>query len=250
MTEILREHGMRLLLADSGFSVEEEELVAALLARRPEAVYLTGVIHSPATRRLLPAVAFPVVETGNLAHEPIDMLVSVSNREAANAVTRILIEAGRRRIGYVGQVGRHSIDRVRDRFGGYRAALAQHRLPTAAGRQVDTEPSYNGGAVGLPALMAQAPDTDAIFCSSDVIGFGALFEPQRLGIAFPERLGIMGFDDQELSSHCVPALSTVRVPRYAWERVAGEMICRRIAGHPVGERVVDLSFVVVLRGTT
>ena len=91
---------------------------------------------------------------------------------------------------------------------------------------------------------------DAVFCTSDVIAVGVLFECQRRGIAVPKRIAITGMDDQEIASQCVPALSTVRIPRYEMGRRAAEMICARLAGETSGKNSIDLGFYLVLRETT
>lgn len=250
MTEVLEAQGLHLLLADSGFSPDEEEaLVAAFLARRPDAMYLTGTTHTAGTRRMLDAARIPVVETGNLTATPIDMVVGYSNLEAARAMTHALIAAGRRRIGYLGQSGRDYIDRVQDRHSGFAAALRDHALHGER-LEAEVELSYRGGAAGVAQLLARAPDLDALFCTSDVIAIGALFECQRRGIAVPARIAIAGMDDQEIASQCVPALSTMRMPRYEMGRRAAGLLCRRLAGERVKERAVDLGFEVVLRETT
>jgi LacI family transcriptional regulator, gluconate utilization system Gnt-I transcriptional repressor len=250
MTEALREQGMRLFLADSGFSPEEEqELVVSMLARRPDAIFLTGITHTEITRRLLSAARIPVVETGNLCEAPIDILVGFSNHGAARMITEAVLGSGRRRIGYLGQTGRGHIDRLQDRFDGFRRALAQAGLPFDESRMVEDGLSYEGGARGLRTLLQRDPSIDAVVCSSDIIALGALFEAQRLGIAVPGRLAIGGIDDTELSGQCVPGLSTVRVPRFMIGRVAGELICRRLAGERIAEPVVDLGFQLVMRGT-
>ncbi|MEO8754480.1 MAG: LacI family DNA-binding transcriptional regulator, partial [Casimicrobiaceae bacterium] len=128
MSEVLEDEGLHLLLADSGFSPgEEEALVTAFLARRPDAMYLTGTTHTAATRRMLKAARIPVVETGNLTADPIDMVVGYSNFAAAQAMTTELLARGRHAIGYIGQRGREYIDRVQDRHGGFVAALRGRR---------------------------------------------------------------------------------------------------------------------------
>lgn len=250
MTDALRANGRRLLLADSGFSADEEqELVIGLLARRPDAIFLTGLTHTPLTRRLLRAARIPVVETGNLADEPIDMLVGFSNADAAHTVTRAVLATGRRRIGYIGQVGRDQIERLRDRYAGFRKAIADVDASFDETWFAEVPFTFAGGADALAALLAAAPDIEAVVCSSDILAIGALFECQRRGIAVPGRLAIAGIDDNDLSPQCVPRLSTVRVPRYRIGRVAGEMICRRLAGEAVAEPIVDLGFELMLRDT-
>jgi LacI family transcriptional regulator, gluconate utilization system Gnt-I transcriptional repressor len=251
MTEILDEQGLHLLLADSGFSPkEEEELVAAFLARRPDAMYLTGTTHTLGTRRMLDSARIPVVETGNLTDTPIDMVVGYSNLEAARAMTNALAASGRRRIGYVGQRGRDFIDRVRDRHAGYCAALRDSHLRARRSLEVEVDLSYRGGAAGVAELLAREPRLDAAFCTSDIIAIGVLFECQRRGLAVPARLAIAGMDDQEIASQCVPALTTMRMPRYEMGRRAAEMLCRRLAGATVDPTRVDLGFELVTRDTT
>jgi LacI family gluconate utilization system Gnt-I transcriptional repressor len=250
MSEVLREQKLHLLLGDSGFSPhEEEELVSSFLARRPDAIYLTGTTHSSGTRRMLEAARIPVVETGNLTDAPIDMLVGYSNFEAARAMTLAMANRGRRKIGYIGQIGREYIDRVQDRHRGYEAALRSKRLPYGD-LQIETELSFRGGADGLAHLLDQASGVDAVFCTSDVIAVGVIFEAQRRGIAIPRTLAVAGMDDQEVARECVPALTTVHMPRYEMGRRAAEMLCQRLEGLSVKKRVVDLGFEIVVRDTT
>ncbi|HSV19384.1 MAG TPA: LacI family DNA-binding transcriptional regulator [Casimicrobiaceae bacterium] len=251
MTEVLDDEGLHLLLANSGFSPKEEEaLVAAFLARRPDAIYLTGTTHTAGTRRMLDAAGIPVVETGNLTHSPIDMVVGYSNVEAARAMTHALVASGRRTIGYIGQQSREAIDRVRDRHAGYCKGLRDRKLGVRDALQVEVDLSYRGGASGLRELLGREPQVDAVFCTSDVIAIGALFEAQRRRLAVPRRLAICGMDDQEIASQCVPSLTTVRMPRYEMGRRAAAMLCGRLAGMAVDPRAVDLGFEVVLRETT
>jgi LacI family gluconate utilization system Gnt-I transcriptional repressor len=250
MTEVLDDEGLHLLLANSGFSPKEEEaLVAAFLARRPDAIYLTGTTHTPGTRRMLDAAGIPVVETGNLTQSPIDMVVGYSNLEAARAMTHALVASGRRTIAYIGQQSREVIDRVRDRHAGYCKGLRDKKLRVRDALQVEVELSYRGGASGLRELLGREPQVDAVFCTSDVIAIGALFEAQRQRLAVPGRLAICGMDDQEIASQCVPSLTTVRMPRYEMGRRAAAMLCGRLAGTAVDTRAVDLGFEVVLRET-
>jgi LacI family gluconate utilization system Gnt-I transcriptional repressor len=251
MNSVLKAEGLHLLLGDSGFSPEEEEeLVAAFLARRPDAIYLTGTTHTRRTHQMLEAARIPVIEAGNLAASPIDMSVGYSNREAAQAMTHALIGKGRRNIGYVGQTGREFIDRVQDRYSGYRDALSRNGIIFSAELMAEVELSYRGGAEGITALLERGHEIDAVFCTSDVIAVGVLFECQRRRIAVPKRIAITGMDDQEIASQCVPALSTVKIPRFEMGRQAAQMICARLAGVVSKQTSVDLGFNLALRETT
>ena len=63
ITDILHAAGCQLLLANSGYSLEEEgKLVAAFLAQQPSGIVLTGLTHSERTRRILARSGVPSVE--------------------------------------------------------------------------------------------------------------------------------------------------------------------------------------------
>jgi LacI family gluconate utilization system Gnt-I transcriptional repressor len=65
------------------------------------------------------------------------------------------------------------------------------------------------GADAMVKLLAQFPDTDAVICVSDLVGFGALSECQRRGIAVPGQIAIAGFGAYHISEVCVPTLTTI-----------------------------------------
>jgi LacI family gluconate utilization system Gnt-I transcriptional repressor len=132
---------------------------------------------------------------------------------------------------------------------GYRAALRGHGLRDDPRLWAEADLNYPGGARAMSALLERAPDIDAVFCSSEILALGALFECQRRGLAVPGRIALAGFDDQEISSQCVPALSTVRVPRHEIGRRAGQLICRRPAGLPIESNTTDVGFELALRDT-
>jgi len=76
-----------------------------------------------------------------------------------------------------------------------------------------------------------------------------LFECQRRRIDVPAQIAIAGFDDLDLAAQVVPALTTIRVPRYEIGRRAGEMICERLADREVAPPIVDVGFELVERAS-
>ena len=200
---------------------EEEVLVRAFLSRRVDAIYLTGVIHTGADRAH--ARATPASRSSRAAISPttpIDMVVGYSNVDAARAVTRHLLERGYWPIGYIGAFPEDN-DRARDRRRGYESALRTARRRVDASLCVETTLDLDAGAHAMATLLdAASRDVRAVFCSADAIAVGALFECQRRGLAIPGRIAIAGFDDIPIAGQVVPALTTLRVPRYD-DRPAG-----------------------------
>src|SRR3546814_7398695 len=94
--------------------------------------------------------------------------------------------------------------------------------------QTKAPSSVQVGCELLREIVTRRPDVDAVFCNNDDIALGALFECQRLGIAVPERLGIAGFNDFEMSA-AEPPITSVATERYAMGVAAMDMVARSIA---------------------
>jgi LacI family gluconate utilization system Gnt-I transcriptional repressor len=247
LTDALAPAGVHLLIGASGFSAAEEEvLVRAFLSRRVDGMYVTGMIHTPETVRMLVRARIPVVEGGNLGGHPIDMAVGYDNVGAARAVTRYLLGRGYRSVAYIGAHPRDN-DRARDRRRGYEAAFAAARRKPEPQLCIETTLDIDAGARAMATILARRPDVRAVFCSADALAVGALFECQRRGLAIPRDIAIAGFDDIPIAAQVVPSLTTLRVPRYEIGRRAGAMICDRLAGRAVRRRVVDAGYELVPR---
>ena len=63
-------------------------------------------------------------------------------------------------------------------------------------------------------------------------------------------MAIAGYDDLEIAGQVVPSLTSLRVPRYEIGHRAGAMICRRLAGEPIEERIVNTGFELMVRDST
>jgi LacI family transcriptional regulator, gluconate utilization system Gnt-I transcriptional repressor len=249
LSESLAPAGYHLLLGASGFSAgEEEALVAAFLSRRIDGIYLTGVVHTPKTVRMLKQAGIPVVEGGNLTATPIDTVVGYSNVDAARAMTRHLIGRGYDNIGYIGAYPKDN-DRARDRRRGYELAMSAARRKRDPSLCIETSLDIDAGARAMGELLERHRNLRAVFCSADAIAVGALFECQRRKLAVPQRIAIGGFDDIPMAAQVVPALTTLRVPRYAIGHRAGEILCDRLRGLSLEKRVFDTGFELIPRAS-
>jgi LacI family transcriptional regulator, gluconate utilization system Gnt-I transcriptional repressor len=247
LSDALAPSDYHLLLGASGFSsAQEEVMVRAFLSRRVDGIYLTGVIHTPETVRMLTHAGIPVVEGGNLTADPIDMVVGYSNVDAAREITRYLVGKRYAPIGYIGAFPADN-DRARDRRLGYEAALRTARRGIDPTLCVETTLDVDAGAEAMAALLARRPDVRAVFCSADALAIGALYECQRSGLDVPGDIAIAGFDDIPLAAQVVPSLTTVQVRRYAIGERAGKLIGDRLAKRAVWRRIVDTGYKLVPR---
>ena len=242
LTETLAAAGYQLMLGQSGYSDSREDaLLDAIIGRRPDGIVLTGIMHSEAGRRRLVASGIPVVETWDITPTPIDMLVGFSHEKIGAAVAQFLAKKGRRAPALL--TGDDA--RARRRNDGF-LATAGANVPVSLGPAPTT---LGAGRFGLAELLRRQPNTDAIFCSSDLLALGVLIEAQIRGITVPDQLAVVGFGDLHFAADLAPALTTVRVDGTRIGRITANCIIERAEGRPVAERIVDVGFSIVERAS-
>ncbi|WP_367065942.1 LacI family DNA-binding transcriptional regulator [Oryzisolibacter sp. LB2S] len=224
----------------------EETWLAAMLGRRPDGVVLTGTEHTARTRRLLLNANIPVVELWDYTPHPLDVAIGFSQEDAGRAALRHLLACGYSRPAIL----RSDDSRAQRRGQGFLRAAAEAGAPTPA--QIvfpEGSPQAGRGREALDALRMQAPDADAVFCSSDALAQGVLAHAHALGLAIPRQFGVLGFGDQALAVDSIPALSTVKVDGAYIGRLGAEALIARMHGAPAAP-ANDVGFEVIARAST
>jgi LacI family gluconate utilization system Gnt-I transcriptional repressor len=252
----LRPANYQLLLGNTSYSVgEEERQIEQMLARRPEAIVVTGERHSRRCTQLLMNAGVPVVELADLPTHPIDLAIGFSNREVGRIAATHLLSLGYQRIGAIGP-GRSadSIDfRGEERLESFEETLS------AAGRRTDLvlrhgEPpvSYRHGALGVGILLERESKLDAVFAISDLGAVGAMMECQRRKISIPRGLALMGFGDFDISTEMVPPLTTIAVDFESLGQKTALLLLDVMRGKKIGEtaRITNVGMRLIQRGTT
>jgi len=215
LTEVLREANFHLLIAYTEYDMaEEERQLRNLLARRPEAIVMTGATHSPAASKLLLAADVPIIEIADLPSRPIGHVIGFSNHEVGRTAARYLIGMGHTRIGAIGGAieGEVRDHRGEERMRGFEEELRLAGLSTdAVLRHGEAPLSYDHGAAAIARLLEKAPDTDAVFAVSDLSAVGAMMQCQRMGVSVPDQLSLIGFGDFEIGRIVNPPLTTIHV---------------------------------------
>jgi LacI family gluconate utilization system Gnt-I transcriptional repressor len=247
LTETLEQHGYQLILGQAGYDgAREDELLNAIIGRRPAGIALIGIAHTADSRRRLMASGIPIVETWDLTPTPIDMVVGFPHEEIGIAVCEFLLAKGRKRLAVVSG---------RDERAARRTAAFQ-----AAARKQGVEPpvawtpapgTFEGGRAGAAELLHQADARpDAIFCSSDLLALGVVAEARARGVDVPGDLAVVGFGNLNFSVGVTPPLTTVKVDGPRIGRVAASMLVDRAEGRAVAQTSVDVRFSILERAST
>lgn len=247
LNDTLFDAGYQLMLGQSSYSASREEsLLEAIIGRRPDGIFLTGILRPGLGRTRLMASGIPVVETWDLTPTPIDMLVGFSHADIGREVARFLLGKGRRKLALI----RAEDERADRRASAFTDAVVRAGFGPVAVVNVGASRSLLSGRKALGELLAQAPDVDAVFCSSDLLALGVLTEARERGIAIPDQLAIMGFGDVPFAADMAPALSTVHINGVDIGRLAARNLIDRAEGREVAQRVVDVGFSIVERETS
>lgn len=232
----------------------EEELNALTMSRNRlyDGLILSTVGLGPDDGPLL-KVGFPVVILGERIFDgPIDH-VSMPNVEAARAATAHLLESGCRRVAIVEGSPSEDVDVSSLRLQGYRQALEAAGLTSSPDLEVNLDLlSMRGGQEAVHELVARGVAFDGVFCVTDTVAIGVLRGLADVGLAVPEQVKVVGFDDVEEAQFTVPTLSSVDPGLEAIAERAVELLVARIAGGgaPDEHEEVVTDFRVVARGST
>jgi LacI family transcriptional regulator len=171
---------------------ESPELIAALRGRQRHFVRIVSGTRDPAE------------------DEPC---VFVDDYQAAFEITDYLAGLGHRAIAFLGGEDSHRSNLERRR--GYLAALEHHDIPADDRLLVPGEFTFDSGAERTRKLLEGAQRPTAIFAANDEIAAGALFAARIAGVAVPEELSIVGFEDSPFSRQTWPKLTTAHQPNAA-----------------------------------
>jgi LacI family transcriptional regulator len=150
----------------------------------------------------LPPIIFMTMES-----LPGIATIAIDNWDGGRQATQHLIDQGRRKIGII--TGPMSWWEARERFAGWRDALLQSGMVPFPELVVEGEWNAASGEQGMQTLLAQVPEIDAVFASSDQIALGALGTAYKNGLRVPQDLAIVGFDNIPDSACYWPPLTTV-----------------------------------------
>jgi LacI family gluconate utilization system Gnt-I transcriptional repressor len=228
--------------------LEEEQLMRGQLLHRPAGMLVTGFDRSDATRALIAGSGVPCVHLMETSPAPGVYSVGLSQADASLAMTRHLLERGRRRIAFAAA----QLDpRTLQRLEGWRQAMREAGLYAPTLEWLNPAPSSIGlGGVMFEQIMGQVPAVDAVFFCNDDLAQGALLAALRLGIPVPQRVAVAGFNDLTGSDQMLPPLTTVRTPRAEIGTAAAEMLLALMRGESVPKPCVHLGFELVVRGST
>ena len=243
MIDELATDGNSVVLALTGHDNQRlsHELEMAL-ARRVDAIILTGIVTDPTLRARLRSAGITVIETWGMPDDPIDVAVGFSHREAGDEMARFLRQRGYRRPHLI--VPRST--RSERRASGFVTRWVNDGGPEPTRFDVNVPSHFGQGRLSYRALADLDERPDVVVCGSDWIAQGLIVEAQAAGIRVPDQLAVTGFGNLRMAGDMRPTITSVDVDGARIAREVMRVLRARAAGQDVETRI-DVGFRVIAR---
>lgn len=238
-------HGYDLVLSTVTRSRSEQQAIETLLDSRCEALVLLG--SEVAARQLADLDRqLPVVVVGRPLPSAQTDVVRAADHEGVALALAHLTGLGHRRIAYL-DGGRGPIAAARRR--GYQSAMKRHGLDGLT-TVLAGDHSEQSGARAARSIVGWDDRPTAVVAFNDQAAVGLLDGLLRAGVAVPDEISVVGYDDDPLSRLAHVNLTTVSQDPRAQSTYAVEAVVERLEGGRTRHREFLVRPSLVVRGTT
>ncbi|MEP5728793.1 MAG: LacI family DNA-binding transcriptional regulator [Sulfitobacter sp.] len=208
-TRGLQDRGLRPLLVNLSNETDPEQSVQMLRQYSVDGVVVASSTLPPAFSKAFRDKKIPVVNTfGRYSSSPEVHVVGIDNVEAGRMAARALLQRGYKDVAFLG--GPETATSTQDRLKGFQEELAL--CPDVTTRHSFAEQySFQAGRSEMLRL-AQGGLAEAYFCGDDVLSIGVLSAIKDAGLNVPGDIGIIGFNNMEMSRWENIALTTIHQP--------------------------------------
>jgi LacI family transcriptional regulator len=181
-------------------------------------VILPPISENDALARLCDELGCRYARMGSAELDDAQHMVASNDRQAVREAVAYLIEQGHRRIGLI--QGPNGFRSATERRLGFEDALSAAGLKLPRSLIAEGTYRFESGIQAANRLLDLAPPPTAIFASNDEMAAGVVHAARQRGLAIPDDLSIIGFDDTAIAAHMWPPLTTVRWPIMSMARSA------------------------------
>jgi LacI family transcriptional regulator len=225
------EDGMTILLGNSDDNADREAAYVDLFEeQRVHGVLISQLTDDLPRLERLRSRGTPVVLLDRQAPDRSFSSVAVDDVTGGALAVRHLLDAGRRRIAFVG--GPESIRQVADRLEGAQLAIAEVADATLEVVETESLTVLQGRAAGVLLRERDAASRpDAVFAANDLLAMGVLQALMMLGtVRVPEDIALIGYDDIDFAQAAVVPLSSIRQPASLIGYTAVDLLLKEAAG--------------------
>ena len=250
--EVVLPAGYNVLIGQSNESAEQErQVVRQLVASRVDGLImsLSGNTHYGDYLQGLINNGFPMILFDRVSDSVNCSKVVIDHEAAAFKAAEHLIGQGCRRIAHLS--GPQVLSIAKNRIKGVQRALRTHGLPFIPEFLIENGTGTEHTHDHIRRLMQHTDPPDGISCFNDDVAINALLTLKQSGIAVPEKVKIIGFNNERDCLIIEPNLSSVEHPVVQMGREAARLFLERIeAPAPVEIKTITFETKLIARKST
>lgn len=205
---------------------QEVDGIEFLINRNCDALILHVEALSDSMIRDINETRLPVAMVNRVVKGMESACVSLDNEQGGYLATRHLLDLGHSDIACI--AGPNDKHDARERLAGHIRALKEARIVPDPGLIYEGDYTEVGGMEGFAHFHKKGIHFTALACANDWMASGAMSAARDAGIALPDALSIIGFDDVIFAHHIFPKLTTVRNPIYNMGEMAARHILKQV----------------------
>jgi LacI family repressor for deo operon, udp, cdd, tsx, nupC, and nupG len=246
--ETAAKHGYLVLIGDCKHQQQEHAFINLLITKRIDGMILLGSSIpfdvSKEEQKNMP----PMVMANEFTPELELPTVHIDNLTSAFNATHHLQQLGHQHIACI--TGPESMPLCQYRVQGYIQALRRAGIPIRDEYIIRGDFTHESGAASAEILLNLPKPPSAIFCHSDVMAIGTMWQAKKMGLKLPDDLSVVGFDNINIAQYSEPPLTTVAQPCYEIGYNSMLLLLEQLQGHRVskGSRLLEAELLV--RGST
>ncbi|MHB8332447.1 MAG: substrate-binding domain-containing protein, partial [Candidatus Dormibacteria bacterium] len=205
-------------------TAKQSSYLEVMAAERVMGVLISPAADGDAAISRLMDLGIPIVAFDRPVADPRADAVVTDNAAAVARGTQLLVDSGRRKIGFIG--GQETVWTASERLAGYAAAIAAAGLsPLAAVGDFTVE----GGQRAAEEILEIDQDLDGLVIANNQMTIGALAALRARRIPIPDQVGLVAFDDPPWASLLNPPLTTLAQPLREMCEAAVDRLFMRMA---------------------
>lgn len=163
----------------------------------------------------------PMVLFDRLTPDLIAPGVELDNMDGGLQATEHLIEQGYRRIAIL--AGPKNLGISNDRMEGYLKALKKNKIKIDPDLIIHCDFDQQYAYLATQELLSMKKRPDAIFTISDRMAIGAMLAIKEKGLSMPSDIGLVGFNNEPVTSLVSPSISSIDQPAFELGKIAAKL---------------------------
>ncbi|MFY7965708.1 MAG: LacI family DNA-binding transcriptional regulator [Chitinophagaceae bacterium] len=175
--------------------------------------------------------------------------IRLDNEDGGFQATQHLIEQGYKRIAIL--AGYDTLDISNKRMDGYLKALKQNKIKFDKDLVIHCDFNQDYAYLATKELLNMRKRPDAIFTISDRMAIGAMLAIKEKGLSMPYDIGLVGFNNEPVTTLTTPQISSVDLPAFEMGKVTAKLFIELLNNDAdMSDREIILKPKLVIRASS